>query len=82
MNVKIITDVLNTKKFYFHLYKIIHKVKYYYLHIKTIGIYISLVYIFIYKPNYVKPNQQKHISKLSTFTQIKLYLFIKPNLKK
>ena len=81
MNVKIIADVLNTKKFYFHLYKIIHKVNVYFLDIKTIGIYISLVYIFIYKPNY-KPNQQKHISKLSTFTQIKLYLFIKPNLKK
>lgn len=53
MNVKIIANILNTKKFYFHLYKIIHKVKHYYLDIKTIGIYISLVYIFIYKPNYV-----------------------------
>ena len=53
MDLKFITNILNTKKFYFHLYKIIHKVNVYFLDIKTIGIYISLVYIFIYKPNYV-----------------------------
>lgn len=53
MNVKIIANILNTKIFNFHLYKIIHKVNVYFLDIKTIGIYISLVYIFIYKPNYV-----------------------------
>jgi len=53
VNVKIIANILNTKKFYFHLYKIICKVNVYFLDIKTIGIYISLVYIFIYKPNYV-----------------------------
>jgi hypothetical protein len=53
VNVKIITNILNTKIFNFHLYKIIHKINVYFLDIKTIGIYISLVYIFIYKLNYV-----------------------------
>ena len=48
MNVKIIADVLNTKKFYFHLYKIIHKVNVYFLDIKTIVVYTLVWFIYLY----------------------------------
>jgi hypothetical protein len=74
VNVKIITNILNTKKFYFHLYKIICKVNVYFLDIKTIGIYISLVYIFIYKPNYVNQTNK------NTLVNFLLLLFNKLNL--
>jgi hypothetical protein len=70
VNVKIITNILNTKKFYFHLYKIIHKVKHYYLDIKTIGIYISLVYIFIYKPNYVNQTNKNTLVNFQLLTKL------------